>query len=62
MLTIPSWGPGEQIQAHIKGLVLLDATIPQDWERVVQLSLGSRPGAPASLHIFFEIMGRYALY
>lgn len=49
---------GEQIQSQIRGLVLLDATIPQVWERVVQLSFGKRPGTPASLHIFFEIMGR----
>ncbi|KAL0055410.1 hypothetical protein WJX82_000207 [Trebouxia sp. C0006] len=51
---------GEQIQSQIKGLVLLDATIPQAWERVVQLSLGKRPGTPATLHIYFEIMGRYS--
>jgi len=53
---------GEQIQSQIKGLVLLDATIPQAWERVVQLSLGKRPGTPATLHIYFEIMGRYAIH
>ena len=53
---------GEQIQSQIKGLVLLDATIPQAWERVVQLSLGKRPGTPATLHIYFEIMGRYATH
>ena len=51
---------GEQIQSQIKGLVLLDATIPQAWERVVQLSLGKRPGTSATLYIYFEIMGRYA--
>ncbi|KAA6421415.1 MAG: hypothetical protein FRX49_08692 [Trebouxia sp. A1-2] len=51
---------GEQIQSQIKGLVLLDATVPQAWERVVQLSLGKRPGTSATLHIFFEIMGRYS--
>ena len=53
---------GEQIQSQIKGLVLLDATIPQAWERVVQLSLGKRPGTSATLHIYFEIMGRYAIH
>ena len=49
---------GEQIQSQVRGLVLLDATVPQQWERVVQLSFGPRPGTPPTHHIFFEVMGR----
>lgn len=49
---------GEQLQAQIRGLVLLNASVPQAWERVVQLSLGTRPGADPTFNLFFELMGR----
>lgn len=52
---------GEQLQSQIRGLVLLSAAVPQAWERVVQLSLGARPGAEPTCNIFFELMGRSAL-
>ncbi|KAL3139492.1 hypothetical protein ABBQ38_003816 [Trebouxia sp. C0009 RCD-2024] len=51
---------GEQVEATIKQLVLLDAVVPQPWERVVQLSFGVRPATPPTHHIFLEVMGRYS--
>lgn len=50
--------PGEQIEATIRQLVLLDAVVPQPWERVVQLSFGARPATAATHHIYLEVMGR----
>lgn len=49
---------GEQVEATIKQLVLLDAVVPQPWERVVQLSFGVRPATPPTHHVFLEVMGR----
>jgi predicted ribosome quality control (RQC) complex YloA/Tae2 family protein len=40
--------------------IILQVRLPEEWERVVELSLGVRPSEPPSKHIFIEIMGRYS--
>ena len=52
---------GEQLQSELAGLVLLEASMPRPWERVVQLQLGPRQSDPASHALWLEIMGRSAL-
>ena len=49
---------GEQLGGVLRGLVLLQAGLPQPWERVVALGLSSRPSDPISHTLYFEAMGR----
>ena len=49
---------GEQLGGSLRGLVLLQAGLPQPWERVVALGLSSRPSDPISHTLYFEAMGR----
>ncbi|KAK9868230.1 hypothetical protein WJX84_009935 [Apatococcus fuscideae] len=51
---------GEQLANGLRGLVLLQADLPQPWERVIALSLSSRPSDPISHVLYFEAMGRYS--
>ncbi|KAK9848333.1 hypothetical protein WJX84_002062 [Apatococcus fuscideae] len=51
---------GEQLGGSLRGLVLLQAGLPQPWERVVALGLSSRPSDPISHTLYFEAMGRYS--
>ena len=46
--------------AELRGLVLLDVTLPKAWERVVRLSFGPRLSEQSSHHVFLEVMGRCA--
>ncbi|KAK9823179.1 hypothetical protein WJX72_000857 [[Myrmecia] bisecta] len=51
---------GEQMAAQLKGLVLLDATMPREWERVACLSFGVRPGEAPAKQMYYETMGKYS--
>ncbi|KAH9560314.1 hypothetical protein CY35_06G099100 [Sphagnum magellanicum] len=51
---------GEQLRYLLRGLAILEVRLPEEWERVVELTLGVRPSEPPSKHIFIEIMGRYS--
>ncbi|KAH8959740.1 hypothetical protein BDL97_06G093100 [Sphagnum fallax] len=51
---------GEQLRYLLRGLAILEVKVPEEWERVVELTLGVRPSEPPSKHIFIEIMGRYS--
>ncbi len=44
---------------ELRGLILLDATLPRPWERVALLGFGSRLGVPASHHVYLEVQGRW---
>lgn len=47
----------EQIQAALRGKVLLDVRLPKQWERNAELEFGPRLGEP-SHRLFLEIMGK----
>jgi hypothetical protein len=49
----------EQGNVQLRGLVLTDVSMPQPWERVVQLSFGTRPGEPPSRRAYVEVMSRW---
>jgi predicted ribosome quality control (RQC) complex YloA/Tae2 family protein len=51
---------GERLNGLAAGLVLTAARLPMPFERVVQLSLADRPGAPPTLELFAEVTGRYS--
>lgn len=51
---------GEQLHGALKGLVLINATLPQPWERTLTLEFAVRPGDPPSMLLFVEIVGRYS--
>ena len=44
--------------AELRGLVLLQVTLPKAWERVVRLSFGPRLSERPSHHVHLEVMGR----
>ena len=44
---------------ELRGLVLLDATLPRPWERVALLRFGPRLGEPATRHVYLEVQGRW---
>ena len=50
-------GPADEL----RGLILLDATLPKAWERVALLKFGERLGEPATHHVYLEVQGRCAL-
>ena len=45
---------------ELRGLILLDATLPKAWERVALLKFGARLGEPATHHVYLEVQGRCA--
>ena len=47
---------------ELRGLILLDVTLPKAWERVALLKFGQRLGEPATRHVFLEVQGRYVLH
>lgn len=47
----------EQMQAAIRGLILLDIDIPMMWERVATLKLGPRLDE-CTHHLYLEVMGK----
>ena len=51
---------GEQLQAALGGLVLLEVALPRAWERVVRLRFGPRLSDPLSSSLWLEVMGRCA--
>lgn len=51
---------GEQLQAALAGLVLLEVALPRAWERVVRLRFGPRLSDPPSAALWLEVMGRCA--
>ena len=51
---------GEQLHSNLYGLVLVSCTIPQLWERVIQLQFGKRPGDKPTRSLYCEIMARYS--
>lgn len=44
---------------ELRGLILLDATLPRPWERVALLRFGPRLGEPATHHVYLEVQGRW---
>lgn len=56
------WGEmdGGDSADELRGLILLDATLPKAWERVALLKFGERLGEPATHHVYLEVQGRCA--
>ena len=46
-----------QMQAALRGLVLLEVSLPVPWERLVEMRLGPRLDE-SSHHLFLEVMGK----
>lgn len=51
---------GEGIRRVLRGLILIDASIPKKWERVVKLSFGERLEQPPKFYLYAEIMNRHS--
>ncbi len=43
---------------ELRWLILLDATLPKAWERVVVLEFGQRLDEPPTHHVYLEVQGR----
>lgn len=43
---------------ELRGLILLDATLPRAWERVALLRFGPRLDEPPTRHVCLEVQGR----
>lgn len=48
------------MQNQLKGLILLEASVPVPWERVASLRLGVRASEAPCRSLQFETMGRYS--
>lgn len=51
---------GQQVEGALKGCVLANVTLPNPWDRILQLSFSTRLGESASHHLYCEIMGRHS--
>ena len=43
---------------ELRGLILLDATLPKAWERVALLKFGQGLNKPPTHHVYLEVQGR----
>ena len=49
---------GEQAQAVLRNLILVEASIPEPWERVAVFGFAARPGDPVAIRLRVETQGR----
>eukprot|EP00890_Picochlorum_soloecismus_P000065 jgi/Picsp_1/1059/NSC_04543-R1_fibronectin-binding a domain protein len=51
---------GEQIRNHLKGLILVKAEMPGEWERILKLSFAKRPEQEPEFLLYIELMGKHS--
>ena len=51
---------GEQIRNHLKGLILVNAEMPGEWERILKLSFAKRPEQEPEFLLYIELMGKHS--
>lgn len=51
---------GEQIRNHLKGLILVNAEMPGEWERILKLSFAKRPEQEPDYLLYVELMGKHS--
>jgi predicted ribosome quality control (RQC) complex YloA/Tae2 family protein len=50
----------DQLRHQIMGFALIDLSLINPWERVLDLQFARRPGEEAIWHLYLEIMGQYS--
>jgi predicted ribosome quality control (RQC) complex YloA/Tae2 family protein len=50
----------DQLRHQLHGLALVEISLVQPWERVVDLAFAQRPGSDPLFHLYLEIMGKYS--
>ena len=51
---------GEGIKRNLRGLVLIDVSMPEKWERVAKLSFSERLEDPPRVNLYIEIMNKHS--
>ena len=55
-----SFAFGDQLKRHIGNMILLDASVPEPWERVLKLSFGETLGGPILSELYIELMNKHS--
>ena len=55
-----SFSFGDQLKRHLGNMLLLDASLPEAWERVLRLSFGDTLGGPIRFELNIELMNKHS--
>jgi len=55
-----SFSFGDQLKRHLNNMLLLDASLPEAWERVLRLSFGESLGGPVQSELYVELMNKHS--
>lgn len=55
-----SFSFGDQLRRHLGNMLLLDASLPEAWERVLRLSFGETLGGPIRSELYIELMNKHS--